>query len=1138
MRPKVKSSGVKIVPRSDLRVGTALGSNILTVLQWNAGGITSGKRTELQQIISTQNVDVFCIMEANLTDQNPNFSFNGYTLHVLPKARQIASGILVGVKLGLMATFSIIKEMQHNDTIEITRTDIWKNGEHYKIYSCYNPPKNSPDLTSIKTDPKTIIIGDFNAHSKSWGYKDQDCAGKILEDFVNTNPIEVIYKPTDTPTFLYHNGSCTNPDLLLVSSDIADYTTRRVLDDPGSGHRVILAIIESKKDQKHEDIPVPTRWNFKKAKWQNFTNDLEEKMGNMEMDNNKSTDSINKEICNSILQSARKYIPRGKVKKYKHFWSKKLDNLKKARNIARRKAEKTKITEDLIIWRRKTAELKKEIYTAKKNSFHKFVETMDYRKDGRKAYNFISSIRNKPKNKNPIVHKGHQITDDKKIATAFNVGYTTKYQIPKKFKKMERKIRRKIRSGKHQPSFLHSETEVFSKKFTRTELNQSINKLKTKSSPGSDKIYTEFLKHLGPKARSTLLEFINTVWQKSVPAEWKKATIIPILKDGKPEDNINSYRPISLTSHMAKLMERLISSRLNWFLESKNLITQWQAGFRKYRSTNEQVIRLSQEIKDGINRKETTVAVFVDFQGAYDTVWRCKLLEKIYDLGIKGNMMKWISEFITQRYCSTRYYNKESTYKQTHRGLPQGAVLSTTLFNIYINDLLVALEKTGVKVAAFADDIVIWCTKKIKQQTQIKETIEKALRILKKWCEENLMLVNEEKTKYVVFNLAHNTTKINIKYNHRQLEQCDQIKYLGITFDRKLNWNKQVETSSEKATNRMKILKRLAGTKWGSSRRTLNTTYNMYIKPTLTYCSEVMLTANDKNKETLEKVQNEALRLITGAVKTTPINAMYALTNTKPIKSIIEEQAMIQYEKMIRLPNNSTWNKYEVQPTILKTQPGFVQKILKVREEYKIPEGKEHLQITCNPLESFEIEHSTSLGMEFRKEDVAPSTAKILALETIHSKYPKESWTHIYTDGSFQNIETGAGAGVTSDLFSFYKGLGRNTTNFDGEVEAIKIAVQHLLFSANRFQQAVIFSDSKAAIQAITNTNESPSNQIREIRSIIQQLYHLKKKLAIQWVEKTKRRRKKKKREEKKKKKRKKKREKREKKKKKKKKKT
>lgn len=72
-----------------------------------------------------------------------------------------------------------------------------------------------------------------------------------------------------------------------------------------------------------------------------------------------------------------------------------------------------------------------------------------------------------------------------------------------------------------------------------------------------------------------------------------------------------------------------------------------------------------------------------------------------------------------------------------------------------------------------------------------------------------------------------------------------------------------------------------------------------------------MLSSSEKNKEELEKVQNQALRLIKGAVKTTPINAMYNLTNTKPIRKTIEEQALIQYGKMIRLPNNSTWKKYD-----------------------------------------------------------------------------------------------------------------------------------------------------------------------------------------------------------------------------------
>jgi Reverse transcriptase (RNA-dependent DNA polymerase). len=84
-------------------------------------------------------------------------------------------------------------------------------------------------------------------------------------------------------------------------------------------------------------------------------------------------------------------------------------------------------------------------------------------------------------------------------------------------------------------------------------------------------------------------------------------------------------------------MERMVSNRLNWFLESCNILPQRQAGFRKFRSTNEKVLRLCQEIKDALNRKETTVAVF-DFKGAYDGIWRCKLMEKLSQMGIINRM--------------------------------------------------------------------------------------------------------------------------------------------------------------------------------------------------------------------------------------------------------------------------------------------------------------------------------------------------------------------------------------------------------------------------------------------------------------------------------------------------------------------
>ncbi|KAL1446488.1 hypothetical protein WDU94_006587 [Cyamophila willieti] len=111
---------------------------------------------------------------------------------------------------------------------------------------------------------------------------------------------------------------------------------------------------------------------------------------------------------------------------------------------------------------------------------------------------------------------------------------------------------------------------------------------------------------------------------------------------------------------------------------------------------------------------------------AYDTIWRCKLIEKISTLGISGNMLRWITDFTTQRYCRTRFCDAKTQYKQTKTGLPQGAVSSTTLFNVYINDLLVKLEKSGVKVAAFADDIVIWSAEKKNKINVLKSNIEKA----------------------------------------------------------------------------------------------------------------------------------------------------------------------------------------------------------------------------------------------------------------------------------------------------------------------------------------------------------------------------------------------------------------------------
>ena len=119
------------------------------------------------------------------------------------------------------------------------------------------------------------------------------------------------------------------------------------------------------------------------------------------------------------------------------------------------------------------------------------------------------------------------------------------------------------------------------KDFSLQELNDALESLKNNKSPGPDKITNEMLQHLGPIAKAKLLEIYNNSWKKGqVPQIWKEANMMPVHKPGKKRNEASSYRPISLTSCIGKTMERMINTRLSWYLESNNIITPEQAGFR------------------------------------------------------------------------------------------------------------------------------------------------------------------------------------------------------------------------------------------------------------------------------------------------------------------------------------------------------------------------------------------------------------------------------------------------------------------------------------------------------------------------------------------------------------------------------
>lgn len=158
--------------------------------------------------------------------------------------------------------------------------------------------------------------------------------------------------------------------------------------------------------------------------------------------------------------------------------------------------------------------------------------------------------------------------------------------------------------------------------FSVSELKKAISKVKV-TATGKDRISYAMLKHLSNEALNTVLELFNKVWdQGKIPKSWKMAVIIPIRKPGKDPTVASSYRPIALSSHLGKVMERMIVERMTFYVESRNLITPFQSGFRKGRSTMDPVIKMESDIRNAQVCKEVVAAIFFDVEKTYDMLWK------------------------------------------------------------------------------------------------------------------------------------------------------------------------------------------------------------------------------------------------------------------------------------------------------------------------------------------------------------------------------------------------------------------------------------------------------------------------------------------------------------------------------------
>lgn len=154
-------------------------------------------------------------------------------------------------------------------------------------------------------------------------------------------------------------------------------------------------------------------------------------------------------------------------------------------------------------------------------------------------------------------------------------------------------------------------------------------------------------------------------------------------------------------------MEKMINERLNYYLETREELKCYQSGFRKGRSTIDPALCLEHEIRRAHVNKESVVAVFFDVEKAYDMMWKDGLLIKLYHMGIRGKMFRWIKNFLTNRKISVRVGKDLSENYTVENGTPQGSIISPILFSVMINDIF-SNVCSSIGVSLFADDGAMW----------------------------------------------------------------------------------------------------------------------------------------------------------------------------------------------------------------------------------------------------------------------------------------------------------------------------------------------------------------------------------------------------------------------------------------------
>ena len=669
------------------------GTLVLNCFYTNIRSLTNNqKRDEMLALISEHKIDIIGLTESWSHEGilDGELSFEGFNLFRRDRTDgRRGGGVMLLVRDDICAVNMTDMSIGNNESLWVRIKDI--NNIELCLGVCYRSPnvqdeENKCLMDTIKyfsKDP-VIIMGDFNHRDIDWKRLQADSSkGQEFLDVVNDLFL--------TQHVLQETRGASILDLVFSSEPglVEDLEICSPVSNSDHNSLLFKICMEIGTENINKEV-----FNYHQADYEQINLVLEE----IDWDEkfmNKDVETMWNELVEKLRECRGKYVPKRKLNKGNYpKWMK--NNIK--RNIKLRiKLWKRFNDYPTLINETKYNKCRNEINADIRKAKRDFeTKLADNIKEDPKS--FYAYVRNKSKVKVTIGplkdNYGNVVSDSKEMADMFNEYFSSVFtkenlnNIPK--------ADNSLVNGKN----CSLENIVIN----QGRIAKALGTLKINKAAGVDELNSSFLKGCANGIMTPLeLIFLKSIDTGEIPSDWKQANVSVIFKKGSKKEPGN-YRPVSLTCHLGKILEKIIKEDMVKYLEGNKLLFESQHGFRNKKSCLTNLLEFTKYVSDRIDEGKPVDVVYLDFQKAFDKVPHERLIIKLEALGIGGNVIKWIREWLRGRTQRVIINGEESKWIRVTSGVPQGSVLGPVLFLVFINDLDCNIVS---KILKFADDAKI-----------------------------------------------------------------------------------------------------------------------------------------------------------------------------------------------------------------------------------------------------------------------------------------------------------------------------------------------------------------------------------------------------------------------------------------------